>query len=217
MLVQFGDFEFRADIQELRKHGLPIKVQPKPLLVLRALIETPGELVSRETLIRRLWPDGTFVDFESGLNTATNRLRTALGDSAERPVYIQTVSRLGYRFICPVEFVETSDVDTERDNVPVQTEDASTVAANLNAGLIARLKSKASRPRNYLVLVLVVVLVAFLILAHSTGLVSWSQAHFSFHYFSKLSSVLSGSHIRCVESAQMVLQGLASWTHSAGM
>ncbi len=87
---------------ELWKHGIRVKLQIKPLQVLQALLEKPGEMVTREELCKRLWRTGTFVDFESGLNTATNRLRSALGDSAEAPRYIETLPRLGYRFICPV-------------------------------------------------------------------------------------------------------------------
>src|SRR5438094_163210 len=71
--------------------------------LLCALLERPGEIVTRDELKGRLWPDDTFVDFESGLNTAINRLRLALGDSAENPRYIETVARSGYRFIAPVQ------------------------------------------------------------------------------------------------------------------
>jgi cholera toxin transcriptional activator len=101
-IVRFGLFEFRPAIHELRKDGVRIKVQLKPLRILRALTERPGELVTREELCRELWSEGTFVDFESGLNTATNRLRVALNDSAEKPRFVETLPRLGYRFICPV-------------------------------------------------------------------------------------------------------------------
>ena len=73
-----------------------------PFRILRALVENPGAIVTRDELRRRLWPDDTFVDFERGLNTAVNRLRLALGDSAEQPRYIETVARTGYRFIAPV-------------------------------------------------------------------------------------------------------------------
>jgi len=76
--------------------------------MLLALLERPGELLSREELCTKLWPAGTFVDFESGLNTATNRLRVALGDSAETPRYVETLPRLGYRFVCPVEEISES-------------------------------------------------------------------------------------------------------------
>jgi DNA-binding winged helix-turn-helix (wHTH) protein len=101
-LYRFGAFELRSETGQLSKHGVRIKVQTKPVQVLEALLDRPGELVTREELCKKLWPDGTFVDFENGLNTATNRLRTALGDSAEAPRYIETLPRLGYRFICPV-------------------------------------------------------------------------------------------------------------------
>ena len=109
-IVRFGLFEFRPDTKELRKGGLRIRVQAKPLQILRTLIDRPGELISRDELQKELWPDGTFVDFESGLNTATNRLRAALNDSAEQPRYIETLPRLGYRFICPVQELGVSGV-----------------------------------------------------------------------------------------------------------
>jgi DNA-binding winged helix-turn-helix (wHTH) protein len=99
---RFGAFELHAGTRQLFKHGVHIKLQIKPLQILEILVAKPGELVTREELCRKLWPTGTFVDFESGLNTATNRLRGALGDAAGAPRYIETVPRLGYRFICPV-------------------------------------------------------------------------------------------------------------------
>src|SRR5947199_9050506 len=87
-ILRFGAFELRSESGQLSKHGIRIKVQTKPIQVLEALLARPGELVTREELRKKLWPAGTFVDFENGLNTATNRLRTALGDSAEAPRYI---------------------------------------------------------------------------------------------------------------------------------
>lgn len=99
---RFGPFELNTETSQLFKHGVHVRLQIKPLQILEALAQKPGQLVPREELFRKLWPTGTFVDFESGLNTATNRLRVALGDSAESPRYIETVPRLGYRFICPV-------------------------------------------------------------------------------------------------------------------
>lgn len=104
-VIKFAVFELRTDIRELLKQGIRIKLQIKPFQVLETLVERPGELVTREELRNKLWPSGTFVDFESGLNTAINRLRVALGDSAEDPRYIETLPRLGYRFICPVKKV----------------------------------------------------------------------------------------------------------------
>jgi eukaryotic-like serine/threonine-protein kinase len=101
-VVRFGPFELRLDTGELRKLGIRVRLQGKPFHILSALLEEPGHVVTREELRRRLWPADTFVDFESGLNTAVNRLRVALGDSAENPVYIETLARLGYRFIAPI-------------------------------------------------------------------------------------------------------------------
>src|SRR5262249_33612153 len=79
-----------------------LKLQGKPFQILQALLERPGQVVTREELQQRLWGDDN-VDFESGLNTAANRLRLALGDSADNPQYVETLSRIGYRFIAPVE------------------------------------------------------------------------------------------------------------------
>src|SRR5215472_8050244 len=102
-VVQFGIFELNRKAGELRKHGIRIRLQPKSMQILCALLERPGEIVTRDELKARLWPDDTFVDFESGLNTAVNRLRLALGDSAEHPRYVETEARAGYRFIAPVQ------------------------------------------------------------------------------------------------------------------
>src|SRR5262249_53828817 len=100
-LGRFGIFELNRRAGELRKHGTRIRLQPKPMQILCALLERPGEIVTRDELKARLWPDDTFVDFESGLNTAVNRLRLALGDSAEHPRYIQTQPPSGHPFIVP--------------------------------------------------------------------------------------------------------------------
>jgi DNA-binding winged helix-turn-helix (wHTH) protein/Tol biopolymer transport system component len=97
--IQFGPFELRMDTGELRRNGMRIKLQGKAFQILQALLEQPGEVVTREELQKRLWPGDTFVDFESGLNTAANRLRLTLGDSAENPRFIETIARTGYRFI----------------------------------------------------------------------------------------------------------------------
>jgi Tol biopolymer transport system component/DNA-binding winged helix-turn-helix (wHTH) protein len=101
--LRFGVFEVDLDRAELHKHGLRVRLQEQPFQVLAALLERPGEVVGREELIRRLWPDGTMVDFDRGLNAAVTRLRQALSDSAEVPRYVETVARRGYRFIAAVE------------------------------------------------------------------------------------------------------------------
>ena len=78
-------------------------MQEQPIQILAALLEQAGQIVPREDLQRRLWPDGTFVDYEQSLNKAVNKLREALGDSADHPIYIETLARRGYRFVAPVE------------------------------------------------------------------------------------------------------------------
>lgn len=103
--VRFGVFEVDLESAELRKQGLRLRLQEQPFQVLAALLEQPGDVVAREDLIRRLWPDGTVVDFDRGLNAAVTRLRQALSDSAEVPRYVETVARRGYRFIAPVDGV----------------------------------------------------------------------------------------------------------------
>jgi TolB-like protein/DNA-binding winged helix-turn-helix (wHTH) protein/Tfp pilus assembly protein PilF len=97
--VRFGSFEVNPRTGELRKQGLHIKLHEKPLQVLLALLEHPGEVITRKELQERLWPGDTFVEFENGLNNAISRLREALGDTAESPRFIETVPRRGYRFI----------------------------------------------------------------------------------------------------------------------
>jgi DNA-binding winged helix-turn-helix (wHTH) protein len=100
---RFGGFEIDPCSRELCRDGIRIRMQPQPLEVLLLLLARKGEVVTREELKRKLWPVGTFVDAEDGLNTAIRKLREFLGDSAECPVYIETIPRRGYRFICPIE------------------------------------------------------------------------------------------------------------------
>jgi DNA-binding winged helix-turn-helix (wHTH) protein/WD40 repeat protein len=100
---RFGVFEFDQQARELTKHGIRLKLQEQPIQVLAVLLEQAGQIVPREELQRRLWPDGTFVDYEQSLNKAVNKLREALGDSADHPIYIETLARRGYRFVAPVE------------------------------------------------------------------------------------------------------------------
>lgn len=101
-VATFGPFELQLDTGELSKHGQRVRLQRAPFHILSALIEHHGRVVTREELRAKVWPSNTFVDFESGLNTAMNRLRTTLGDSAESPIYVETLARVGYRFIAPV-------------------------------------------------------------------------------------------------------------------
>jgi cholera toxin transcriptional activator len=105
-LFRFGVFEAEEDSGELRRQGTRVKVNAQAFQVLLMLLENPGQVVSRESIQQRLWPEGTFVDFDHGVNSAVNRIREALGDSAAQPRYVETLARRGYRFIAPVECVD---------------------------------------------------------------------------------------------------------------
>jgi len=102
---RFGVFEADAATGELRRQGIRIKINAQPFQVLCLLLERPGELLTRDEIARELWPDGTFVDYEHGVNSAINRIREALGDSAANPRFVETLARRGYRFVAPVERV----------------------------------------------------------------------------------------------------------------
>jgi len=102
-IARFGIFELNLDVSELRKNGAKVRLQEQPFQVLMLLLERAGDVVTREDLRQKLWPSDTFVDFDHSLNTAVNKLRETLGDSASSPRYIETVARRGYRFIAPVQ------------------------------------------------------------------------------------------------------------------
>jgi Tol biopolymer transport system component/DNA-binding winged helix-turn-helix (wHTH) protein len=110
-VVRVGLFEIDIDAGELRKNGVRIKLQDQPFLILRLLVESRGEIVSRDVLRARLWPDGTFVDFDHSLNASINKLRDAFGDCASDARFIQTSPRRGYRFVAPAEVVRPSAVE----------------------------------------------------------------------------------------------------------
>src|SRR5262245_57276298 len=101
-VIQFGGFEVDLRAGELRKQGARIRLQEQPLQILEILLENRGEVVTREELRQRIWSVNTFVDFDHGLNNAIKRLREALGDTADRPQYIETLPRKGYRCIAPI-------------------------------------------------------------------------------------------------------------------
>src|ERR1700749_4171488 len=117
-LLRFGNFEVDLRSGELRKGGVKLRFGGQPFQVLSILLERPGEVVTREELQKRLWPD-TFVDVDHNLNTAINKIREVLGDSAESPRFVETLPRRGYRFIGELERAVESDVEpviaVERD------------------------------------------------------------------------------------------------------
>src|SRR5262252_4402560 len=102
-IVRFGPFELDLRAGELRKEGRKIRLQEQPFQILRMLLESPGEVVLREEIRSRLWPGDTVVEFDHSINAAVRRLRDALRDSADKPRYIETLARRGYRFIGQVD------------------------------------------------------------------------------------------------------------------
>ena len=102
-IARFGVFELDINAGELRKSGVKLRLQGQPIQVLTLLLERAGDVVSREELRQKLWAADTFVDFDHSLNTAINKVREALGDSASTPRYVETLARRGYRFIAPVQ------------------------------------------------------------------------------------------------------------------
>src|ERR1700761_4224559 len=110
--IRFGVFEADLHTGELRKSGNRIKLQDQPFKVLQILLERPGNLVTREELQNRIWPNETYGDFDHAVNVAVGKLRTALGDSADNPSFVETVPRRGYRFVGVLENTVIEIVDT---------------------------------------------------------------------------------------------------------
>jgi TolB-like protein/DNA-binding winged helix-turn-helix (wHTH) protein/Flp pilus assembly protein TadD len=121
-IVTFGEFEAKLNSRELCRKGVRVRLPDQSFQILAMLLERRGELVTRDEIRQRLWPGDTFVDFDHGLNNAVNRLREALGDSAESPHFVETLPRRGYRFIAPVEVSghsPVSSVPSASQSVPV--------------------------------------------------------------------------------------------------
>ena len=104
-LIRFGPFALDPTSRELRKRGSLVKLQPQQLAVLLLLAERAGQIVSREEIHQHIWGNDTFVDFERGINFSINQIRAAFGDDADKPRYIETIPRRGYRFIAPLRTV----------------------------------------------------------------------------------------------------------------
>jgi TolB-like protein/DNA-binding winged helix-turn-helix (wHTH) protein/tetratricopeptide (TPR) repeat protein len=153
-VLRFGAFEADLHARELRKQGMRIKLQEQPFQILAFLLEHPGETVTREQLRQELWPADTFVDVDNSVNAAINRLREALGDSAESPRFVETLPRRGYRFVAPV----TEFKGSERDSAP----ENANAAIPLRQEVPAIGNSRASRTitKLSLAVTLVVILVA---------------------------------------------------------
>ncbi len=139
---RFGVFEADSSTGELRRKGVRIKLHSQPFQVLMMLLERPGEMLTREEICRELWPDGTFVDYEHGVNSAVNRLREALGDKASNPRFVETLARRGYRFVAPVERIELDGDASSSNGAARISEEPQTLAAETKAGFFDRVLAK---------------------------------------------------------------------------
>ena len=144
-LVRFGIFEVDLRACELRKQGRKIRLQEQPCQILALLLERPGEMVSREEIRKRLWPDDTFVDFDHSLNTAVMRLRETLGDSSENPRYIETLPRRGYRFIAHVDQTSSS-LPEENPSAPLTNSPSSSAETARAPGSVLSFPDSTSHP-----------------------------------------------------------------------
>src|SRR5437763_8817176 len=119
-VISFGSFQLDPDAGSLEKHGVPVRLPRQPALILTLLAQRAGTVITREELREQVWSSDTFVDFEHGLNAAINKLRQVLGDSAERPRYIETLPGRGYRFVAAVRIEPaTSSVAAEPSVRPI--------------------------------------------------------------------------------------------------
>lgn len=142
---RFGAFEVDAAMQELRRKGMLVRLNGQPFQLLLLLLERQGQLLTREEIARKLWPDGTVVDFDHGVNSAINRIRDALGDSAADSRFVQTMARRGYRFVAPVERIGCAEdapplgesAGGEEERRMEKKEDFIDVGAGVFAGVLA--------------------------------------------------------------------------------
>jgi len=132
VIVSFGPFEANLATQELHKFGTRLRVPNQSFQILALLLDRPGQLVTRDELRQKLWPSDTFVEYDQGLNAAVNRLRDALGDSAEKPRYVETLPRRGYRFLASVKVNAESDEPSSArsDNSPPPSAPTAVAAGN---------------------------------------------------------------------------------------
>src|ERR1700687_2743235 len=134
-VVRFGTYEVSLQSGEVRKAGVRIRVQQQPLKLLEVLLERPGEVVAREELRSRVWPSESFGDFDQAVNIAIAKLRSALGDSAENPRYIETLPTRGYRFIADVLFVAADGRTRRPESLPAESPVAESVQQLQDNGL----------------------------------------------------------------------------------
>ena len=140
--ARFGGFELDLKAGELWREGHAVRLQEQPFQVLRMLVLNAGQLVTREEIQQKLWPNDTVVEFDHGINTAIQKLRQALGESADQPSYIQTVARRGYRLIVPVERVDS----TCSDGAAVEAISNGSAANAMQAGVRSESKERLDDP-----------------------------------------------------------------------
>jgi len=150
-VIRFGVYELNVRTNELRKHGIRLRMQEQPLQVLLTLLERSGELVTREEIRNRVWPQNTFVSFDHALNTAVKKIRATLNDDADAPRFIETVPRRGYRFIAPVHAAVPAAVTAAEPEPSVEIEEEKVSLLN-----------KWLRPRNIAIGISALVLLAVL-------------------------------------------------------
>lgn len=143
-LVTFGTFEVDLDVGEIRKAGMRVRLPGQPFRLLVALLANPGEILTREELQREIWGENTNVDFERGIASAVNKLREALGDSADQPLYVETLARKGYRFIAPVKVSDGSALEEEPTQPAIQR--AADLPNHTGDGVITLPLAEVSRP-----------------------------------------------------------------------
>ena len=162
-IFRFGVFEVDLKANEIRKNGLRLKLPEQPFQILAVLLEKRGEIITRDELRNRLWPEDTFVDFDHGLNNAVMRLREVLGDSSENPRFVETIPRRGYRFIAPVEEAHhpsPAPSPSEMGPVPSNGHSEVTVRSSFESALPEALTVPARRRSNFLWISLGMVAVA---------------------------------------------------------
>jgi len=138
---RFGVFEADSATGELRRQGVRVKLHAQPFQLLFLLLERPGEMLTREEICRELWPDGIFVDYEHGVNSAVNRLREALGDKAANPRFIETLARRGYRFLATVERVGVRPTSPPAEKILIPHE-AQAATADTRPGFLDSVLAK---------------------------------------------------------------------------
>jgi DNA-binding winged helix-turn-helix (wHTH) protein len=179
-VIRFATFEVDPHARELRRDGSRVKLQEQPFQVLLALLERPGDVITRELLRAKLWPADTFVDFDHSLNAAVKRLRDALGDTAENPRFIETLARRGYRFLVPLHGqAVTPSPAVPTPVLPAPTHvpaaaDGLTSAVPLAARAARWWPSKSARLGLGILASVIAVLIAFNIGTWRTTLARWS-------------------------------------------